>query len=63
LGAVFTIEGQIPLEDMNIIKKNLVEKGIWKNYVDVMGSSDPSQEQMQEARLAVYNEILKYLNK
>lgn len=61
-GAVFTVEGHIPLEDMKNIKKNLVEKGIWENYVKVM-KSNPTQEERQDARLAVYNEILKYLNK
>lgn len=61
-GAVFVIEGHIPAEDMKNIKKNLVEKGIWENYVKVM-KSNPTQETQQDARLAVYNEILKYLNK
>ena len=61
-GAVFTIEGHIPLNDMKNIKKNLVEKGIWEHYIKVM-KSNPTKEEEQEARLAVYNEILKYLNK
>ena len=62
-GAVFTIEGHIPLQDMNNIKKNLVEKGIWKNYIDVMKTADNDKNAIQDARLAVYNEILQYLNK
>ena len=47
---------------MKNIKKNLVEKGIWEHYIKVM-KSNPTKEEEQEARLTVYNEILKYLNK
>lgn len=61
-GAVFTIEGHLPLNDMKNIKKSLVEKGIWEHYIKVM-KSNPTKEEEQEARLTVYNEILKYLNK
>ena len=61
-GAVFTIEGHIPQNDMKNIKKDLVEKGIWEHYIKVM-KSNPTKEEEQEARLTIYNEILKYLNK
>ena len=41
---------------------NKGEKGIWEHYIKVM-KSNPTKEEEQEARLTVYNEILKYLNK
>ncbi len=52
-GVNFVIEGIIPLKDMQQIKKNIVEKGLWQNYIE---------NQDQDAHIAIYNEIINYLN-
>lgn len=53
-GVNFVIEGHIPLKDMQEIKKNIVEKGLWKNY---------KEHEDINAHIAIYNEIINYLNK
>lgn len=53
-GVNFVIEGHISHKDMSEIKKNIVEKGLWKNYIE---------NQDDEAHLGIYNEIINYLNK
>ena len=53
-GVNFVIEGHIPLKDMQEIKKNIVEKGLWKNY---------TEHENIDAHLGIYNEIMNYLNK
>ena len=53
-GVNFVIEGHIPLKDMQEIKKNIVEKGLWKNYIE---------NENVDAHLGIYSEIINYLNK
>jgi len=53
-GVNFVIEGHIPLKDMQEIKKNIVEKGLWENYI---------KNEDINAHLGIYNEIINYLNK
>lgn len=52
-GVNFVIEGIIPLKDLQQIKKNIVEKGLWQHYIE---------NQDQDAHIAIYNEIINYLN-
>ena len=52
-GVNFAIEGIIPLKDLQQIKKNIVEKGLWQHYIE---------NQDQDAHIAIYNEIINYLN-
>ena len=52
-GVNFVIEGIIPLKHLQQIKKNIVEKGLWQNYIE---------KEDQDAHIAIYNEIINYLN-
>ena len=53
-GVNILVEGHIPIEEMSEIKKDIVEKGLWQNFID---------KQDNEALVGIYNEMLNHLNK
>lgn len=52
-GVNILVEGHIPIEEMSEIKKDIVEKGLWENFI---------KNQDNEALVGIYNEMLKHLN-
>ncbi len=53
-GLHITADGIISKKDMEIIKKNIVEKGLWQNFI---------QKQDDDSIIGLFNEFINHLNK